>query len=151
MSIQNIKADFQKNLQKYVATKVDGQESQKDLTEKLLSVVTINLSSWSESRKFAGWLHSLFSEILSSEAAVKSAKTVEPLYDAREALSILTKPVIDLAPESYHQALILSEVEGRTQKQIATELGLTLTAVKDILHNGRILMKQILLQCFAIS
>ncbi|MDX2469204.1 MAG: hypothetical protein QNL04_01370 [SAR324 cluster bacterium] len=148
MSIHNIKSTFEKDVTSFVALKFPESEHQRELSVKLLDSITINIPNWKESRKLSGWIHGLVAEVIAEELEKGKSQIGGPLYDARADLSIMIKPIIDLTPENYHQALIFSEIEGKTQKQISTELHTSLTVVKGILHNGRTMMKHILLQCF---
>ncbi len=148
MSIHNIKSSFEKDVSSFVALRFPESQKHQELSDKLLESITLNIPNWKESRKLSGWIHSLVSELISGELDKGKAQVGGPLYDARADLSILIKPIIDLTPENYHQALIFSEIDGKTQKEISTELETSLTVVKGILHNGRTLMKHILLQCF---
>lgn len=55
--------------------------------------------------------------------------------------------LIGQLPEPYQQAVRLSEIEGRPQREIAERLGLSLSGVKSRVQRGRAMLKEILEQC----
>ena len=56
-------------------------------------------------------------------------------------------PMIQSLPEKYRDAMMMAEVDGLTQKEIAAKLGLSLSGAKSRIQRGRALMKGMLLDC----
>jgi len=56
-------------------------------------------------------------------------------------------PMILALPETFQQPLILSEIEGKKYKQVADELGLTLSAVKSRILRGREKLHKSMVAC----
>ena len=55
--------------------------------------------------------------------------------------------MIALLPEHYRQAVQLAEVEGRTQREVAAELSLSLSGAKSRVQRGRQKLRELLLDC----
>lgn len=55
--------------------------------------------------------------------------------------------MIERLPEKYREALILYEIEGVSQQEIATRLDLSLSGAKSRVQRGRSKLKDILLEC----
>ena len=56
-------------------------------------------------------------------------------------------PMIDRLPEGYRRALVLADLEGRSQKEVAEELGLSLSGAKSRIQRARRKLKVTLLSC----
>jgi RNA polymerase sigma-70 factor (ECF subfamily) len=54
---------------------------------------------------------------------------------------------IDELPEGYRRALTQADLEGRTQKEVAGELGLSLSGAKSRVQRARRKLKAALLSC----
>ena len=71
-------------------------------------------------------------------------------YQAAEVLSKPIEAAVDALPESYRLAVLLSDVEGLSYKEIAEDLDIPIGTVMSRLHRGRkALQKQ--LHDFAIE
>ena len=66
---------------------------------------------------------------------------------AETELSRCLEPLIGDLPETYQEALILSELEGLPQKEVATRLGISLSGAKSRVQRGREKLRRRLLDC----
>ena len=57
------------------------------------------------------------------------------------------KPMIDDLPEKYRQAIVLTEYENLTQKEMSQKLGLSLSGAKSRVQRARTKLKGTLLAC----
>ena len=55
--------------------------------------------------------------------------------------------MIQLLPENYREAVILSELKGLTQKEVAQVQGTSLSGAKSRVQRGRALLKEMLADC----
>ena len=62
-------------------------------------------------------------------------------------LALSLKELIDELPEPYRQALILTEYQGLTQKQLAERMGLSLSGAKSRVQRARDKLRDMLLRC----
>lgn len=63
-----------------------------------------------------------------------------------EILSCLS-PMIEQLPERYREAILLTDLQGLTQKEMADKLGLSLSGAKSRVQRGREKLKEMLLDC----
>ena len=61
------------------------------------------------------------------------------------------RPMIARLPERYRTAVYLSEVEGRTQRQVAEHEGISLSGAKSRVQRGRARLRAMLTDCCAIE
>ena len=71
----------------------------------------------------------------------------EPDRMAERQLSHCLEPLIGALPETYREPLVLSELEGLPQKEVARRLGLSLSGAKSRVQRGRQKLYQRLLAC----
>lgn len=74
----------------------------------------------------------------------------KPDRDVGTELAACLLPMIECLPIGYQQVLRYSEIEGKKQKEVASELGLTLAAVKSRVRRGREMLRKHLLRCCEI-
>ena len=71
--------------------------------------------------------------------------------DATAELARCVLPFIHSLPESYREALVLTEIEGVTQAEAARRLGLSVSGMKSRVQRGRERLKRALLDCCAME
>jgi len=75
----------------------------------------------------------------------------EPVRNYVAELATCLQPLISELPESYRSALVLSEIEGMPQKQVAKRLGISLSGTKSRIQRGREKLRQRLYDCCDIE
>ena len=93
------------------------------------------------------------SRVLTPSSANQAADIPAPsLTDssAEAELSHCLAPLIRTLPESYAQALHLTDIEGLTQVEAARQLGLSTSGMKSRVQRGRARLKKTLLRCCQI-
>jgi len=66
---------------------------------------------------------------------------------AAQELSECLRPMIQLLPENYREAIVLSELQGLTQKEVAEAQGTSLSGAKSRVQRGRALLKNMMAEC----
>ena len=72
------------------------------------------------------------------------AATPSPVLASRASLPVISASQL---PGPYRQALILTEYQGLTQKQLAERMGLSLSGAKSRVQRARKMLKELLLEC----
>jgi RNA polymerase sigma-70 factor, ECF subfamily len=67
--------------------------------------------------------------------------------DPETVLALSLNEMIDELPDTYRQALILTEYEGLSQKQVAERLGISLSGAKSRVQRAREKLRNMLLSC----
>lgn len=62
-------------------------------------------------------------------------------------LSDCLRPMVDTLPDIYGQALILTDLDGMSQKQYATIAGISLSGAKSRVQRAREKLKELILKC----
>ena len=69
----------------------------------------------------------------------------------RQELSACLMPMVNKLPEKYRFAVYLSEIEGKSQKEIAERESISLSGAKSRVQRGRHLLKKMLLDCCEVQ
>jgi RNA polymerase sigma-70 factor (ECF subfamily) len=70
-----------------------------------------------------------------------------PEEDPEALLALSLRELIDKLPEAYRQALILTEYQGLSQKQLAEHLGISISGAKSRVQRAREKLRDMLLRC----
>lgn len=70
-----------------------------------------------------------------------------PEDDPQAQLALSLRETIEMLPETYRQALILTEYQGLSQKELASRLGLSLSGAKSRIQRARLKLRDLLLAC----
>ena len=70
-----------------------------------------------------------------------------PEDDPEAELALSLKDLIDELPEPYRQALLLTEYQGLSQKQLAESQGISVSGAKSRVQRARDKLRDMLLQC----
>lgn len=74
-----------------------------------------------------------------------------PGRDARGELAACLEPLVRGLPARYREAVALADLEGLTQRETASRLGLTLSGAKSRVQRGRARVRELLLRCCRIE
>ncbi len=59
--------------------------------------------------------------------------------------------VVSELPEKYRKAVYMADIEGHTMKEVAEELGISVSGAKSRVQRGRKLIKEIILKCCKVN
>lgn len=156
-------ADFSARLRAYVGRKVAPAEAD-DVTGDILIKLVVNTSTLAAAANPMAWIHRVANNAIvdfyrrtgtERRTLAEMAHTANtPDEDATSAAASLSRcmiPFIERLPARYADALMLTEIDGLTQRAAAERLGLTLPALKSRVQRGRRKLKQSVLRCCTIE
>jgi RNA polymerase sigma-70 factor (ECF subfamily) len=164
---KTIHASYRPRIFRYL-TRLVGQSEAEDLTQEVFVRVSRGLPEFKGDAKLSTWIYRIATNIATDRVRSRSFKDarsgktishheasvddVDALPDEknpslerqlmREEMSSCVHNYINTLPENYRAVVILSDIEGLTNQEIAEVLGLTLDAVKIRLHRGRVKLKE---------
>src|SRR5947208_9984991 len=132
--------EFVAKLRAFIRARVPDDATADDLTQETLLKVYRSRASLRDDDRLEAWLYRIAHRTLidyyrkrrpSEElpASLKS-ESADEVGAIRDAVLISTIRYMEELPDAYHAPLKLSELEGLTMAQIATRLGMSLTAAK---------------------
>ena len=156
-SIDQIWREQDAALHRFIQSRVDDADIADDILQNVFLNIHAKIDSLKDASKLRPWIYQISRNAIidhyrSLKSHVELPETIiEPEKDnvetARQEIEGCMLPLIRNLPDTYREAVMLSEIEGLAQKQVAEKLGLSLPAAKSRVQRGRILIKDMLNDC----
>lgn len=146
-------------LRGYIAKQVRDHAAVDDILQDVFLKAHTSLHTVRSHGSLAPWLYRIAANAITdhyrmqkpSEEVSEELAAPEPEPDYIGDLAACLQPLIDNLPETYRMALVLSEIEGLPQKEVADRLGLSLSGAKSRVQRGREKLRQSLSECCDIE
>ncbi len=159
--ITDLWQEYRSHLRNYIAKRVHEREAVDDILQEIFLKVNANLHAVKSHDSIPAWLFRIAAnaivdhyrshkqwEALPDEDQLAAP---EPERDYVAELATCLHPLIADLPETYRSALVLSEIEGLPQKEVASRLGITLSGANSRVQRGREKLRQRVLDCCHIE
>ena len=155
--IESVWNEYYDQLLRFIRRRVSDKATAEDLLQNVFLKMLTNIESLKDSTKIKSWLFQITRNTIVDHfrktqkqgdiASLPSEENEEISDDVMEEVESWVAPFINRLPEKYREALILSEIKGMSQKEMALYLGISYSAAKTRVHRGRLLLKQKLTEC----
>lgn len=148
--------EFNMELKRFILRHVQDEPSAEDILQDVFLKIHTHIGSLRESDKLQGWIYQItrntitdyyrtrkFTPDLSEVAYFPE----DPFEDVVGDLLPFVKKLVASLPFNYRQALLLTEYEGLTQRQLAERLGISISGAKSRVQRAKEKVKQMLLSC----
>ncbi|CAM3804985.1 RNA polymerase sigma factor SigZ [Parendozoicomonas haliclonae] len=148
-------------LRAYIISKVDDLSAVDDILQEVYFKAHTRQHTLKSEESMGGWLYRIAYNTIMDH--FRQQKPWEELPDYLEApvedeseqvysgLVECLQPLMDELPDKYRLPLQLAELDGFTQKQVAEQLGLSLTAAKSRIQRARVKLRERYTDCCAIE
>ena len=145
--------EFSGRLSQFIRSRVNDPTVAEDILHDVFAKYQARCEEFRDSAKVQGWLFLVARNAVidhyrtrKSTSEVTESLAAEPLQTLEIAeLHAAFQRLIDSLPEPYHEAIVLVELEGLTQGELAKRLGISLSAAKSRVQRGREQLKELLL------
>jgi RNA polymerase sigma-70 factor (ECF subfamily) len=154
---QQIWKQYHAKLHGFIQSRVGDPSIADDILQEVFARIYSRIHTLKDSGKIQNWIYQITRNAIidhyrahkTMEELPESVSTPEmdPTEKTRQEIRGWFLPMIESLPDHYRQALVLSEIEGLTQKEVAKRQGLSLSGAKARVRRGRALMKDMLLDC----
>lgn len=153
--------EFSARLRGFIRSRVDDPDDAEDILQDMFIKIHNSLGGLQDEERLQPWLYRIARNAVNDYYRTRKerlplAETI-PAEDGWEAGWQEPDPEAELAsglrlmmqclPEKYSQALILTELEGMKQRELADRLGISLSGVKSRVQRGRDMLRDELLDC----
>ncbi|SHM45418.1 RNA polymerase, sigma subunit, SigZ [Chitinophaga jiangningensis] len=152
----NIWEQFSRELEQFICKQMGYDADCQDLLQELFLKIYINMPKVKAAGNIRAYLYRMArNAIMDHHRCNRQATTTQfpELADEQKhsqveyVLADCLRPMIDTLPEIYRQALIITEIQGHTQKQYAEMSGISLSGAKSRVQRARELLKALILKC----
>jgi RNA polymerase sigma-70 factor (ECF subfamily) len=141
----------------FIRSRVESTDVAEDILQDVFIKIQKNMAALQDTERLESWIYQIvrhavidhyrarkaFEELPQSLAAPE----LDEEEQARREISTCLAPMLEALPPPYRDALRLSEIDGLKQKQVAEELGLSLSGAKSRVQRGRAMVKDLLTDC----
>jgi len=151
--------EFRIPLKRYIKKRVANEQDVEDIFQEIFLKIHSNIESLMNDNKIHAWIyritrntitdyyrknHNIY-EITELPEDLQS-DTDEELSENIEIASCL-KVMVDSLPEKYKQAILQTEFQNMTQKELSDKLGISISGAKSRVQRARKMLKEMLLGC----
>ncbi len=154
---EQIWKEYHEKLHSFIQSRVGDPSVADDILQEVFTRIYCRIDTLKESSKIRSWIYQIarnasidYYRAQKKMDQLPEALTTpeqEPADKARREIGTCLLPMIHSLPEHYRQALLLSEIEGLTQKEVALKEQISLSGVKARIRRGRVMIKDMLLAC----
>jgi RNA polymerase sigma-70 factor (ECF subfamily) len=146
--------NYADDLKRYVFSQVKDEETTNDILQEVFIKIHLNIKTLQQKSSVKSWVFTIAHNTLMDFFNKKSIPfliddipddftTDEEVHSAKSCLL----PLIKNLPEKYREPLLLSEIQGKKQNEVATILGISLSGAKSRIQRGRKLLQQGFMDC----
>ena len=153
---------FSERLRKFILARVSNKHDAEDILQDVFLKVHRGIGGLKRRDRVESWIyqiarHAIVDHYRHRGTRAETAELQSDLPMARDEpddgglaiaeLSRCIRPMIDALPETYRQAILLTEYQGFTQKRAAESLGVSLSGAKSRVQRAREKLKRSLQEC----
>lgn len=151
--------DFHKELEGFIYSRVKDADTTNDILQDIFIKIQDNIGTLKDESKLSSWIYQItrnaindYFRKLKHQIEINDYDTVEEnqIIDNTE-LEKCIKPFVNQLEDKYKEALILTEFEGLTQKQLAQKLNISYSGAKSRVQRGKENLKKLFTDCCAIQ
>lgn len=152
---------YHSNLLAFIRKRVTSKAEAEDILQDVFVRIHSRIKTLEDGEKLESWFYQITRNAIID--FYRSRRSMEKLpeefvqpqtsdaEDSVRELSSCLSPMIQQLPEKYRHAVLLSEIKGKTQKEIAEKENISLSGAKSRVQRGRQLLKTMLHHCCKIE
>ena len=158
MTTERVWEEFHPKLKQFVLRRIPDEQSGEDILQDVFLKIHARIDTLRNEEKLQSWIYQIARNAIADyyrehkdtlELSEAPALLEEPDADddiVKELIPSI-KAMVDSLPADYREALLLTEYQGLTQRELAEKLGLSLSGAKSRVQRAREKLKTMLLDC----
>ena len=155
--LEKLWTDFSDKLRHFIRVRVEDHATAEDILQDVYVKIQSRSGQLAGVRNVPGWLFQIARNAVIDHYRTRKETTEVPedLLASEEnadggeveGLKAAFQRMIESLPEPYREAVVLTELEGLTQKELAERLQISVSGAKSRVQRGREQLKGMLLEC----
>lgn len=155
METAQIWNEFSDALRGYINSRVKNDAIADDILQEVFIKIHLNINNIKKQESLKSWIytiaHNTIMDYFKKQSKVSDTHQIirsendETTNDHSHKDCLI--PLINNLPENYRDALLLSEIKGMKQAEVAKQLNISLSGAKSRIQRGRNLLKQGFMDC----
>jgi RNA polymerase sigma-70 factor (ECF subfamily) len=155
-NLETIYAEFNTRLKQFIISRVSDPDTAEDILQDVYLKIHTHIDDLRASDRLESWVYQIVRNAIidyyrrarpEKELSERLPSFIKEESDAETELAPSVDEMLNSIPEKYKQALMLTEIKGVTQKEMANRLGISLSGAKSRIQRGREKLKQAFLDC----
>jgi RNA polymerase sigma-70 factor (ECF subfamily) len=175
LNTETLWKEFSEHVRAYIRSKVSSDEVAEDIVQDIFVRIHQGLGGLKHEDRLQSWVFGIARRSLADYYRKKSRKRSQPTetiandtdpeeekeidnltafegeHSVHEEVLSWLIPMIDELPDKYRLPLKMADVEGKTQQEVADELGLSLSGAKSRVQRGREKLGEVLSACCEVQ
>jgi RNA polymerase sigma-70 factor, ECF subfamily len=158
MKTENLWETFHTGLRLFILQRIPDEQSADDVLQETFLKIHTRIATLRDKEKLQSWMYQIARNTIADyyrqqKATVELSEALhmpeEPVFEDEVIGDLIpsVKAMVESLPAIYREALILTEYEGLTQRELAQRLGLSLSGAKSRVQRAREKLKAMLLDC----
>ncbi len=149
--------NFHSKLRQFIFIRVNSRDDAEDILQEVFIRIYKKIDTLKDEQKLSAWIFQITRNTIIDyyRAKKESGEYEDERFKVEaeveeEAVQKLTPSLMEMIkqlPQIYKEAVILTELEGLKQRELADKLGISLTAAKSRVQRARHQLKEMLLDC----
>ena len=156
VTTEEVWKEFNHRLKSFILKRVQDESDAEDILQEVFIKIHSHIHTLRDQDRLAAWLYGITRnaiadhyrgqrEVITVPADVLEGNPAEPVApQVEEDMGSCLRPLIDLMPEKYGQAIVLTELEGLSQTAMAEKLELSISGAKSRVQRGREKIREML-------
>jgi RNA polymerase sigma-70 factor, ECF subfamily len=155
---------FSDPLRQFIGKRVSSEFDADDILQDVFIKIHLHISNLHNDQKIHSWIYQITRhtiidfyrrrkrDSIFTQTVVEQEDLLFPdSVDAHEELSKCLKGMVNNLPDSYREAIQLTEFQGMTQKEMGQHLGISLSGAKSRVQRARGKLQEMMLTCCQIE
>lgn len=158
MTTENLWETFHTGLRHFILQRIPDEQSADDVLQETFLKIHTRIATLRDEEKLQSWMYQIARNGIADyyrqqKATVELSEALpmpeEPVFEDEVIKDLIpsVKAMVESLPATYREALILTEYEGLTQRELAQRLGLSFSGAKSRVQRAREKLKTMLLDC----
>jgi RNA polymerase sigma-70 factor, ECF subfamily len=158
ITTEKVWEEFHPGLKQFILKRVSDEQNAEDILQDVFLKIHTRIDTLRDEEKLQSWIYQIARNVIADyyrehKATVALSEALllpeEPVVDDDVVKDLLpsVRTMVDSLPAEYRQALLLTEYEGLTQRELAERLELSLSGAKSRVQRAREKLKAMLLDC----
>ena len=157
--LESIWAEFSTPLKNFIKKRVKNEQDVDDILQNVFFKIHHSISNLKEADKIHAWVYSITRHALADFYRTRKLESditefpediisdSEDKLTANDEIAQCLIPMIKHLPEKYKQAILLTEFQNLTQKELSERMGLSVSGAKSRVQRAWLKLKEMLLGC----
>jgi RNA polymerase sigma-70 factor (ECF subfamily) len=153
--------DFHKELKAYIAKTIHNQVDADDVVQDVFLKITLNIDKVKKAENMRQYLYGIVRNAINdyfrnrlyknNNIEITEILLSEETKSLNSVIAERLKPFINGLPEKYKEALLITEFQNISQKELAERLNISYSGAKSRVQRGKDKLKEQLLACCAFE